>query len=91
MIFQEWIPDVQFPPARRQSRLLPTLPPTAIAYFAISNYGGVADTTLKVFRQELQNSPVLRDWWAHSPVAADALESLVDYSGDLLGEVVGGA
>jgi hypothetical protein len=61
--------SVQFPPARTESRLLPLLPDSTVVYAAFPNYGEVAHQALKVFRQELQESPVLRDWWQHGALA----------------------
>jgi hypothetical protein len=82
---------MQFPAPRSESHLLPPLPPTTIAYMAIPNYGGVASQTLKIFRQELQKSSVLRDWWQHSQIASsgpkvedalDQISRLRQYLGD---------
>ena len=56
---------VQSPAPRTASRLLPLLPASTIAYAALPNYGEVARQTLSVFRDELQQSAVLRDWWTH--------------------------
>ena len=55
--------DVHYPPARTESHLLPLLPETTMSYAAISNYGHVTEQAVKIFRQELQESAVLRDWW----------------------------
>src|SRR5579863_3491626 len=57
--------NVQYPAPRRESRLLPLLPQSTVAYVAFPNYGDAADQTLKIFRKELADSSVLRDWWAH--------------------------
>ena len=69
-MFEQMQHTVQSPAPRSESHLLPPLPPTTIAYMAIPNYGGVASQTLKIFRQELQKSSVLRDWWQHSQIAS---------------------
>jgi type IV pilus assembly protein PilA len=61
--------EIQYPAARSESRLLPLLPETTMSYAAISNYGDVAEQALKVFRQELQESAVLRDWYQHGGMA----------------------
>jgi len=55
--------NLQFPAARNESRLLPLMPETTMSYAAFSNYGEVIRQTLKIFRQELQESAVLRAWW----------------------------
>src|SRR5215468_785047 len=54
---------VQFPAARAESRLLPLLPASTTSYAVFPNYGDTARQTLQIFRQELQQSSVLRDWW----------------------------
>ena len=58
-----------FPAERYQSRLLPLLPEATVFYAAIPNYGEVSHQALIIFRQELQESPVLRNWYEHSDVA----------------------
>jgi type IV pilus assembly protein PilA len=66
--------NVQFPAERSASGLLPLLPQSTVFYTAIPNYGNVAEQSLKIFRQELQESAVLRDWWEHEGAAADKLK-----------------
>jgi len=83
--------NLQFPAARNESRLLPLMPETTMSYAAFSNYGEVIRQTLKIFRQELQESAVLRAWWEHGqlptsgPKLEDSLEKLAqlhEYLGD---------
>ena len=90
--------DIQFPPARSESHLLPLLPPSTMSYAALPNYGDAANQTLKIFRQELAESAVLRDWWARGSLAVagpkieDGLEKfsqLYQYLGEEI--VVSGA
>jgi type IV pilus assembly protein PilA len=64
--------NIQFPPPRGESHLLPLLPESTMSYAAFPNYGDAAHQTLQIFRQELQESQVLRDWWQHGKVAAVA-------------------
>jgi len=54
--------QLQFPPLRGQSRLLPLLPATTSIYGAAPNYGDVARQALQTFRQELQQNAALRQW-----------------------------
>jgi hypothetical protein len=90
--------NIQFPAPRGESRLLPLLPASTISYAAFPNYGDVTEQALKIFRQELQDSSVLRDWWGHGDLAAagpkieDGLEKLYQFE-QYLGEeiVVSGA
>lgn len=61
--------NVTFPPDRVDSRLLPLLPSSTIAYLGLPNYGGVARQALTIFQQELNASPDLRAWWEDSGMA----------------------
>lgn len=61
--------NVQYPTPRKESRLLPLLPQSTIFFAAIPNYGDAAHQALQVFRQELQDSSVLRDWWGRGDMA----------------------
>lgn len=69
--------NVQYPPARSTSRLLPLLPESTLTYGAFPNYGDAAHQTLMVYRQELKDSSVLRDWYQHGDVSA--VGSKVEY------------
>jgi type II secretory pathway pseudopilin PulG len=86
--------NVQFPPARTESHLLPLLPESTTLYAAFSNYGDVTHQALNVFQQELQESTVLRDWWQHSemaksgPKVESALEKIYQLSQYLGDEIV---
>jgi type IV pilus assembly protein PilA len=86
--------NIQFPPVRSESRLLPLLPESTMFYAAFSNYGDVTHQALAVFHQELQESAVLRDWWQHSgaatsgPKVEDALEKVYQLSQYLGDEIV---
>jgi type IV pilus assembly protein PilA len=86
--------NLQFPPARSESRLLPLLPESTVMYAAFSNYGETEHQALNIFRQELQESPVLRDWWQHSQLATsgpsvlDSLEKIYQISQYLGDEIV---
>ena len=68
-LFKKLQRDVQFPAARRESHLLPLLPESTMSYGAFPNYGGAASQALAVFRQELNESSVLREWWQHGQTA----------------------
>ncbi|HYL16954.1 MAG TPA: hypothetical protein VEV41_28230 [Terriglobales bacterium] len=69
-----------------------------MSYAAFPNYGDVTRQVLEIFRQELQESPVLRTWWQQGELAVfgpkieDALHNfsqLSQYLGDEI--VVSGA
>ena len=93
-LFEKLQSNVQFPEARRESRLLPLLPEATMSYAAFPNYGDAAHQTVKIFRQELEESAVLREWWQHGAVATagpkveDALEKFSQLSQYLGEEVV---
>ena len=63
--------QLQFPPARGESRLLPLLPESTVAYVAYPNYGDTLHQALTIFRQEREESAALRAWWQHSEMAAN--------------------
>jgi hypothetical protein len=67
-LFDQLQRNVQYPPPRTQSRLLPMLPESTVFYAAFSNYGDASRQALQIFHQELQESPVLRDWWGNTPI-----------------------
>lgn len=90
--------DLHFPAARTESRLLPLLPESTTYYVAFSNYGDTIRQGLTIFQKELQDSAVLRDWWAHGQIATsgpkfedalDKLSQLHQYLGEEI--VVAGA
>jgi hypothetical protein len=68
-LFKKLQRDVQLPAARRESRLLPLLPESTMSYGAFPNYGDAASQALAVFREELKESSVLREWWQHGQAA----------------------
>jgi type IV pilus assembly protein PilA len=86
--------DVQYPQARSESRLLPLVPESTLVYAAYPNYGDAVHQSLKIFRQELQESSPLRDWYQHGPAAEDGpkvedfLEKLYQLSQYLGDEIV---
>lgn len=86
--------NVQAPAPRGQSRLLPLLPESTVFYAAFPNYGDASHQALAIFQQELQQSPVLRDWWQHGELAAagpkveDSLEKFYQLSQYLGNEIV---
>jgi len=89
--FQE---NVHFPAPRTESRLLPLLPQSTVAYVAIPNYGDTASQVVGAFRQELSEDPKLRDWWAHGaaaeagPKVVSSLQEFSELNGYLGDEIV---
>jgi type IV pilus assembly protein PilA len=62
--------NVQMPPVRTQSWLLPELPAQTTYYIAFPNYGETAHQTLETLNWELQQSAILRDWWQHGELSS---------------------
>lgn len=86
--------NVQLPPVRTESSLLPRLPMATTYYVALPNYGETAHQTLETLGQELQANAELRDWWQHGelklagPKLQDFLEKFYEVSQYLGDEVV---
>ena len=86
--------ELQYPPPRSESRLLPLLPGGTMSYAAFPNYGDTEGQALQIFQDELQKSPALREWWQHGPVQAaggrvlDSLAKLSQLSQYLGDEIV---
>jgi type IV pilus assembly protein PilA len=86
--------EVQSPPPRGQSRLLPLLPESTVFYAALPNYGEASHQALAIFEREVQQNPVLHAWWqqgdlaANGPKAEDALEKVYQFSQYLGDEIV---
>lgn len=55
--------EVQFPAPRTQSRLLPLVPAASSFYAGLPNYGDALHQAYEIFQQQLQESPVLKDFW----------------------------
>lgn len=64
--------EVQPPVDRSRSQVLPVLPESTTYYVAAGNYGDAAHQALRIFRDELRQSAVLRAWWEHTVKGADA-------------------
>jgi hypothetical protein len=86
--------NIQFPAPRGQSRLLPLMPESTVFYAAFPNYGDASHQALTIFRQEVQQSKPLRDWWQHGELATagpkveDALDKFYQLSQYLGDEIV---
>lgn len=83
--------NVQAPPLRSESKLLPSLPGSTLYFAALPNYGPAVRQSLDVFHHELQQSAILRDWWQHGELAKngplmeqaiDKFSQLSEYLGD---------
>lgn len=86
--------SVQYPAARSESRLMALQPDSTVAYIAMPNYGDVANQGLQIFRKELKESAVLREWWQRpgnmastGPMLEVAVEKFSEFSGYLGDEI----
>jgi len=86
--------EVQYPPLRSKSRLLPLVPASAVFYASFPNYGGALQQAHHVLRQELESNEDLRAWWqkqatSGSPEEFDeAIRGIVQVSEYLGDEIV---
>lgn len=94
-LFKKMSDTVQWPAARKDSRLLPLLPPNTTFLASFANYGDALHQSLSVFHEELQQNEVLRKWWAQmqssattEPKLDESLEKLADAQQFLGDEVV---
>ena len=69
---------VQVPALRTQSRLLSVLPPSTNVYFALPNYGEALKQADDIFHEQLQERPVLNEYWQQVGMGGFIVESAVD-------------
>jgi len=85
---------VQMPGLRYESKILPLLPANTVLFASIPNLGDAAQQANLLFQQELQESPVLRDWWQqvqarkHGPDLQEILNEVHALGGYLGDEIV---
>jgi hypothetical protein len=74
------------PGLRYQSHVLPTLPANTVLFAGIPNLGDAVQQANKLFQQELEESPVLREWWQQAQSNkkdGPQFEEIVNYLHDL--------
>jgi FecR protein len=71
--------DIPSPARRYQSRILPMVPADTVLYVSVPNLGNMFAQGDRIFRDELDRSPVLREWWNHvtTPQNDAALEQVI--------------
>lgn len=84
---------VQLPEARTQSKLLPLLSPTTMACLSLPNLGDSIGQASEIFHQQLQQDPMLKEWWQTNAgmaglIVDDALAKLQQFSGYLGDELM---
>ena len=86
--------EVRLPEMRRQSQILPRLADSTNFYAAFPNYGEALNQAHLIFKQQLNESPALRDWWKKSnatksdPEIDDVLDTVYQFSQYLGDEIV---
>src|SRR5438270_7910806 len=63
--------ELQFPPTRTQSRILPRLSGPVAFYLAFPNYGQTLHQAQEIFQQELRGSPALQSFLHKNKLDAD--------------------
>ena len=94
-VLRERLRSVPTPGLRYESRLLGLLPEDAVIFASAPNYGQALAESYRLFQERLQESPVLRDWWAQAdparhggPDLATVIEKVHGFSGFLGDEIV---
>jgi DNA-binding FrmR family transcriptional regulator len=93
-VLRERLRTLPTPGLRYESRLLRLVPEDAVLFAAAPNYGQSLADAHRLFRERLQESAVLRDWWAQAdparhggPDLATVVEKVRGFS-DFLGEEI---
>jgi len=92
-VLQKQIAAIPGPGLRYSSDLLPLVPDHTVVYAAIPNLTNTIGEANRLFRDRLQQSPALRDWWKQQqkgkgPKLEDVLDQVKNFSSYLGDEVV---
>jgi hypothetical protein len=92
-VLQKQFAAIPGPGLRYTSELLPYVPDHTVVYAAIPNLANTLEEASQLFRDRLQQSPELRDWWKQQqkgsgPKLEDVLNSVKTFSGYLGDEIV---
>ena len=94
-VLRERLRTVPTPGLRYESRLLGLLPEDAVIFASAPNYGQALAEAYRLFQERLQESAVLREWWAQAdparhggPDLATVIEKVRGFSGFLGDEIV---
>jgi len=92
-ILQKQMAAIPGPGLRYNSDLLPLVPDHTVVYAAIPNLTNTIGEANRLFRDRLQQSPALRDWWKqqqkeNGPKLEDVLDQVKNFSSYLGDEVV---
>lgn len=92
-IIQKGLEQIPGPGLRYSSKLLDLVPNNTVIYAAIPNLGNTLAEASRLFNERIQQSEVLREWWAeHQPKGPHSLDDIINrlrtFSGYLGDEVV---
>jgi len=84
------IEDIPLPAPRFTSDILPRVPADTLLYFSVPNLGNFVTEANTIFKDQLQRSPELEQWWgrggdrktAELDSLVDKLHSVSEYLGD---------
>ncbi len=88
------IEQIPSPQPRYQSRILPLLPNNTVFYLSVPNLGEMLSEANQIFQQQLQQSPVLQQWWVEAnrgnkgPSLDELIQKIRDVSQYLGDEIV---
>jgi hypothetical protein len=78
LLLDKFHQEVQLPPLRTQSHLLSMLPASTNIYAAFPNYGEALGQADEIFHQQLEQRPVLNEYWQQVGMAGFFAESAID-------------
>jgi hypothetical protein len=92
-VLQKQFAAIPGPGLRYNSDLLPYVPDHTVVYAAIPNLANTLGEANRLFRERLQQSPALRDWWKQQqkgsgPKLEDVLNQVKTFSSYLGDEIV---
>jgi FecR protein/Putative zinc-finger len=92
-VLQKQFAAIPGPGLRYSSELLPYVPDQTVIYAAIPNLANTLGEASRIFRDRLQQSPELRNWWkqqqkGNGPKLEDVLEQVKTFSSYLGDEIV---
>src|SRR5215472_8675630 len=91
---KQQLEQIPMPPPRNDSALLPLLPVSTKVYASIPNLGEALSEANAVFQAQLQQSPVLQQWWTkiqannNGPKPEEVIEKVREFSQYLGDEIV---
>jgi hypothetical protein len=91
-VLQHKLEQIPFPQARYSSDLLARVPADTLLYVSIPNLGDFLTEANQIFKDQLQQSPALQQWWNHghdrNTAELDALVSDLHQVSQYLGDEV---